>query len=472
MRAILRLSPFCLVAACTGAPSDRGPAPSAVPSQPVAATTAGVHPAEAPADVILVLEDGLRSDIGGPGAEAALFDALAAAAPGHPPLLRYTNASAQSVQAFLSIGSILTGRYPSAVPICSLPVGPKVTSTPWCVQIPASVPTIPGFLSIYGYSTALVVTPPSLREHDQIAGEFGAVFVSRDSEHDGLGSAVDNSLAWWTKSSGTPRFLMIVDDLAAPVMLGAPSQLAPGEVDTVVPKLRAAYSEGAAARGKELGRLLVAASAGTTRETWMIVTAAHGVSIGETTGTPSLPIAPVQHDILLERTLHVPLAIFGPASAGSPLVVPEVRELTDIAPTIAHLGRALPPAGLTGRDLFETAPPTTERVAYAEFGDMLAGRSQRYLLMARLWMHGGTALDPEITRKLRDRPSPGSTFTLHDIVADPMQTTNLVSTDPKDAATMYDALLALRTGPAAPPQGGLTQDQVAKLRSSGALNYW
>jgi hypothetical protein len=337
-------------------------------------------------------------------------------------------------------------------------------------------------LGIYGYRTALVVSTPRMKEHAALAGEFGEVL-----EADRSGSPVDASLAWWKASTGGPRLLVVVDDLGYRVAAKAPPRLEPGEAAGVSAALHAAYLEVAVDRGQDIGRLiagidaLAPATGAGARDVWTIVSSAYGVSIAETSGTPSMPLEPVQHDIILERTLHVPLAIYGPKSAWTgaplvdgtpPIVVSDVRELVDIAPTLAHLGQVIAPAGIAGRDLLETTPPSVERVAYAEFGDMLAARSTQYLLLARLWMHGGTALDPEITRKLVERPSPGSTFTLHDIVSDPMQTTNLVTDHVKEAGIMYDALVALRQGPGAPPAGGLTQEQVAKLRASGALNYW
>lgn len=444
-----------------------------------------------PADIVVVLENGLRADLGEGGAAAALFDAIAHAGP--VPLVQYTNVSVQSVQAFLSVGSMLAGRYPSAVPLCSVPIGPGADRSPWCAQFPAAVPTIPEVLAIYGYHTALAISPPHVAEHKALAGEFGEVIEAGDPLGGGVGPLVDASLAWWAKTSGGPRFLLVADDLSMAVTMKAPARLDPADTATAA-TLHDVYADAAAARGADIARLIAgtsplgpsvpagvpaAASAGSARETWTIVTSAYGLSIAETSGPPSMPLKPVQHDILLERTMHVPLAIYGPATAlveasgaPSPLVVSDVRELVDVVPTVAHLGRVMAPAGITGRDLLELGPPAVERVAYAEFGDMLAARSSRYLLLARFWMHGGTALDPEITRKLRERPSPGSTFTLHDIAADPYQTTNLVGDRLKEAAGLYDALLALRTGPGAPPAGGLTQEQVAKLRSSGALNYW
>jgi arylsulfatase A-like enzyme len=169
----------------------------------------------------------------------------------------------------------------------------------------------------------------------------------------------------------------------------------------------------------------------------------------------------------------VPLALYASpnAKAGERRDRADVVELTDIFPTFAALAQVLAPASLPGRDLF-AGPPAEPRYGYAEFGDMLAVRSANHLLMARLWMHGGTALDPEITTRLVNRPPQGSTFALHDIVKDPMQTTDLVTTDTEAARLLYTAMVERRTGPGAPPEGALSAEQIEALRTAGALNYW
>lgn len=103
---------------------------------------------------------------------------------------------------------------------------------------------------------------------------------------------------------------------------------------------------------------------------------------------------------------------------------------------------------------------------------MLALRTERHLLVARLWMHGGTALDPQLTEKLRMRPDPGSSFTLHDVLADPLQVHDIVQSDTTVAGSTWRRMLEIRTGPGAPPNGGLSPDQVAALRKAGSIGYW
>ena len=90
---------------------------------------------------------------------------------------------------------------------------------------------------------------------------------------------------------------------------------------------------------------------------------------------------------------------------------------------------------------------------------------------ARPARRGSAASGADRIRCVRGHAGGPSTVTLHDIVADPLQATNLVTDRVSEAAALYDALLALRTGPGAPPAGTLTAEQVAKLLASGTLGY-
>lgn len=388
-------------------------------------------------DIVVVLEDGLRA---GPAADAFL------AALGATPTVTYTTAWAPSVSRFVSHGAILSGRYPTAIPLCAWPGG--AAEAPWCTRLPAGVATLPSVLGIYDYHTALASTPKRPREIATIDEQFDDTLV------DTSGLVVDKALAWWGAHADKPRFLLVTDELTSSL---------PEEQDH--DKLLTAYNAAATEHGRALAPLLAGVRA---RPTWVFVTSAHGLSLDETTGTPSLPMGAVQHDILLERTLHVPLWGFGPA--GGPWRVDDVVEVVDLFPTIARLARAMPPADVAGRDLF--GKPDPARVALAEFGDMLAVRSARHLLMARLWLHGGSALDPLIEARLVSKSDPNRSFTLHDVVADPMQESDLYTKDPERAAQLYAAMVALRQGPGAPPLGPFSAEAVQAMRASGANTYW
>lgn len=438
------------LALCTGC---AGPVPVDAPAPP-SPTTQG------PADLLLVLEAGLRSDLGGAaGAEAAFAEAL-----GRAPDVRFAQACPQSVHGFVSTGSVLTGRYPSAIPLCSWGVG--AGQPPWCASLPVSAPTLPGVLAIYGYHTAYATTPPRPREAGSIESEFRDTVRGEGSTP--MRDVVDRALAWWDAHADAPRLLVVEDDLAASLSAGAPPSGTPDPGG--VARIAVAYRDTAADRGREIGRLLAGTLGGSGRAAYAIVTSTHGVNLGERTGTPSMPLVPVHHDILLERTMHVPMLLFS-SSGASPRTDDDVVELIDIAPTFARLAEVMPPAGLPGRDLL-TAPPDPDRVCYAEFGDMIAVRSRSHLLMARLWMHGGTTLDPEITRRLLEAPAGATSFALHDIAADPLQERELLATEEATGKALYREMARIRQTSGATPEDALSPERIEALRKTGAQSYF
>jgi arylsulfatase A-like enzyme len=408
-----------------------------------------------------VLDNGLRADPPGhPGAQAAFAQALQRA-----PDVRFEAAIAQSVSTYVSLGSVLTGRYPTAIPLCAWGLGAQ--EPPWCTRFPDGAPSLPEILAIYGYDTALVVVPPRVREHDQLAGEFDEVVVAAAN---GVADGVTRALDWWKAHAGHRRLLVLTANAAAPLAALAPPG-APSQAMDAATRARVlvAYENVARAHGEALAPLLDAVLAAGPRPAAVLVGSAHGVNLGETTGTASLPLLPIHHDILLERTLRVPLSLYTSA-AGPTRVVGDVVELVDVLPTFARLAGVMPPAALAGHDLLGASDP--ERVGYAEFGDMIAVRSRTHLLLARLWMHGGTTLDPEISRRLIEAPEGRTSFALHDVASDPLQEHELLEEQAALAHTLYERMVALRQGPGAPPDRGFTEEQVQALRGSGSQSYF
>ncbi len=66
-------------------------------------------------DIVLVLTSGLREDTDDHRATSLLLETT-----GVQPGLRFTAAYSQTVQPYISLGSMLTGRYPSAIPLCGV----------------------------------------------------------------------------------------------------------------------------------------------------------------------------------------------------------------------------------------------------------------------------------------------------------------------------------------------------------------
>ena len=419
-----------------------------VPAEPA---LAAVEP-QIPSDIMLVLINGMRADQPGiPGPVAGLLGALS-----RTPAVRFDRAVSQSVSSYVSVSSILTGRYPTAIPLCSWGLG--APTAPWCVTIPDASPTLPDVLGVYGYDTVLVNVSTGMREHASLAAEFGDVL-----------SFAEDAPGWWIAHAARPRLLVYLTDLTSPMMAAVPSARSRG--GDLPAALLAAYATRVAAESTSINVLLNMVLSNGPRPAWAFLTSAHGLVLGETTGTPSLPIGPIEHDVILERTIHVPLVVYSSAAVPEPRVEPAIVELLDLAPTIFRKANAMPPAGLSGHDLL-LGTPDPNRIAYAEFGDMIAVRSASHLLLARLWKHGGSTLDPEITERLLGASSSSSSFSLHNVEQDPMQTAERMVLEPELAHQLYDRMVEVRQGAGAPPENGLTPEQVKALRATGALNYF
>ena len=493
-------------------PSPRPPRGLALPL--LLGACAGPAPAPAPAtpDLMVVLVGGLRAPISdGPEPAPALLEA---AFGDRPPGLRFEAAYAQSVSAWLSLGSALTGRHVSSLPLCSPPVG-LGAPRPFCAALPAWAPTGAEVLGLYGYRAGLVVVDQP--ELGDLGRGFGAVIAEPDADLDasgeGWGAAVAAARAFWADPDPRPRLLVVVGRLDDRGRVEAERRLrldAPATPDEVArleaelpllhDRLRAGEAfplegEAAEAAGRaalvaaagDVGRALAPLLADVAPDDWVMLGGLYGLSLGEHDGshTPEqLSVGAAQ--VLLERTLRVPLALRGPLPEGLPEAVDAPVELLDLVPTWAALAGAVPPAGLPGRDLLATArAPDADRATYAEFGDMLSLHLGRWRVVFRPQQHGITSANPELTTALRAALPPGATggagrtedlddfWRLHDVRADPLQAHD-APLDPAEGPfpRMARALYELRVGPAAPPTARLSAAEVDALRQKGALHYW
>lgn len=482
-----------------------GPAPE-VPAAPAAPVAGG--PVSGPPDLVLVLAAGLRAD---PPGERAAEAAFLAPFDGSLSLVAAA-AYAQSTEPFASLGSLLTGRYPSAVPLCGStradPVSTRAEA--WCYGLPEGVPTLPGVLSLYGYRTALLhhLGPiPGLEEAFDLAVEFDP--DDGTTRWRKLAAAVQ---IWWEAAPG-PRLLVlelpdldlsqrdaIADELGLPEPPSergrptpdldqppprrppcAPLQGIEGEEDGTwdafngeVPDLAAtraralgAYRAEAAALGERVQALLQALPEDRARVT--VLAGLYGLSLGEAGGTDPDITGFFWTDRLTDRTLRVPLAVVGP---GPGRALDQPVELLDLAPTLLALGGAVPPHGLAGQDLlaegFAEHPAAT---AYAERGDMLALRQGDRLLTLRAVVHHMPSLDPYLTEILAC-PGLAGGLRLHDVRADPAQELDLVRAHPQEALAMKQVMMAVRTGPGAPPPALYEGDRLLQLRLTQAEGYW
>ncbi len=499
-------------------------------------------------DLVLVLVEGLRADMdGGPGAEAAFFAPFGAEL-SH----RWTAAYAQAPTPYLSVGTVLTGRYPSAIPLCGAPAGSQ--EAPWCHSLPADLPSLGTILGLYGYRSALWYG--GMGAADSFASTFDhsiALAEGRDdwaSPWDSLEEQVDT---WWNADALSPRLLVLVlPDLVVQhrpdlrVAMGLPATPGPSELVTTMaapgarrrregsqprrldtqslleglcvpgrparppqhaPKGHGAppygprrpgenkdmdkakptrfvtgpwsaldhalvmttYANAAGDLGSRLHGLLAGVAQGDERPRLTVLAGANGVSLGELTGSGAYPAAFAWNDLLLERTLHVPLAIA--SSREAPIVIDDtIVELVDVLPTLLAAAGATSPAGVAGRDLFSTAPEVQAPSAYAEFGDMLAVREGNLMLTLRARLHNATSLDPVLTEKLLCPGQEGSH--LHDVVADPMQLRALEMDQPDEAERLERRMIAYRTGLGAPPAERVDMERLWELRLTPSEGYW
>lgn len=414
-------------------------------------------------DFVLVGIAGLRGDV-----PSGAGSAFAAAFPGASV---YDAAYAQSVSRFTSWGSLLAGRYPSAIPLCGIPSGADATATPWCNTFPKERPSLPEVLALYGWRTALLATDLPGQEH--LRRLFQDVL---DADTPGVANdwtaLASVARAWWDADATRPRLLVVATadalvqerpDLLASTGLAGVRPNERGDADRV----STAFSAEAARLGKEVAGFVNALP--TQRPRWTFAFGTYGQRLGDI-AAPWQALGDTQpwSDVLLERTLHVPLVLSGPGVAARH--EPRVVELVDVVPTVARLAGVVPPAELPGADL--CAPSAGPDTAYAEFGDMLAVRAETRLYAVRGYFHYRSSLDPELTNFLLTPPSDDNKHYLHDVVTDPMQAGNLVRHDPEGARRMHALMSSIRLGVGAPPRDALDARRAFDLRMLPSEGYW
>ncbi|MFT5686774.1 MAG: arylsulfatase A-like enzyme [Myxococcota bacterium] len=382
-------------------------------------------------DIILLLSNGLRAD----GTDA-LLSGLALS-----PDWRFSSAYSQSPVPFTSLGSVLTGRYPSAIPMCGVPYRhvADIEAMPWCAGIPSERHTLPSVLALYGYTTALLTDTTLLRDH------LGSTFSEQLAD--------DEVAEWWAGVTG-PRLLVVSDST---LMLKTDATLRQASSDAI----QARFQEASETLGQRWGSLL---STLPTNNRRLVVAGLHGQNLKESGGGGSLPKNPLFNDIILERTVHVSLLVFGEPT---PRTITPPVELLDILPTALVWAGAAPLAGLPGTDLHSEADPSGH--AYAELGDMLMVRQGAEMLSLRAMLHHITALDPQLDQALQH---PTGHLHLHNVESDPLQTADLVREDLDRREELLLSLRAIRAGDAAPPPKAMTDEHLQAIRMTASEGYW
>jgi len=443
-------------------------------------------------DLLILLASGLRSDPGDTlGAESALLAPLGARV-----TWSFDDAYTASPSQLVSLGSLLTGRYPSAIPMCGLiRTGAKgETERPWCSRIPSDVPTLPEVLGLYGYDTALfrsrVFGGDALDTH--FDDSFAVVSVA-GGVRTPWPTLQDSLVDWWGAHADGPRLAVVVvsdlmyterpdifDDLGLEGWTGANAE-GRGRCAGLHQQAVARYDADAAAVGQALEGLLQQLDGlPSERPQVTVVGSTNGMSLGEIEGRLSTPDFFFSNSLVLDRTTHVPLVVsvddpdgrLGLGDLPPAVRVTAIVELVDLLPTLLELGGAVPPAGIAGRSLL--GGPEPEPYAYAELGDMVSLRSGRFTVNFRAPRHNSSALDPRLNQLLLAPGRRGRIY-LNDVVADPMQLN--VARPGLDYPVaqrdqLYEQLCTVRTGLAAPPPEAMTPERVKAIRLTHSEGYW
>ena len=483
----LPIAAAMLLASCSAEPAADAPTPAANAATPAVAEATGP-------DIVVVLAAGARALLGG-GEETGPLLRKQLEATG---VSMYTSAYAQSPSSFVSLGSLLTGRYPSAIPMCGLPVlAPDGGDDhPWCATIPDDRHTLPEVLGLYGYSTALL--------HANLPA--GEVFASRFQHAQDLTTQWEDgradwerihreAQAFWRRDHDRPHLLVVVvadtvislrPDVAARTgwsgqvpqlvepMLAHQPELAhrvTGPADHE--QLYTTYQQAVHGLGGGVRGLLTVLGEASQRPRWVVVAGLTGINLGEAGGNAEDHPTWGTNQLLLERTVHVPLFVIPPDPDATPRDIPQPVELVDLFPTLATLSGAVTPSGLPGQDLLEDPFPENHLAwAYAAHGDMLAVRQGALLYSVRGMFHNGTALDPEVTDFLIKAPEASTFRHLHDVIQDPLQQRELVDERADEVQTLHRLLVDVQTGVAAAPEGSLNAERLWELRMTRAEGYW
>jgi arylsulfatase A-like enzyme len=489
---------LCLCLACTR--SD--------PAREVAhALDGGVQP-----DIVLVLINGLRADPPGQeGPEALLLDTI-----GLEPWARFGAAYTASSAKQVALGSVLTGRHPSAIPLCGTPRLDGDRELPVCSRIPAEVPTLPEVLGHYGYSSALFAAEGD--SYDLVARGFGAV------ERSGTGRSPEQSwswlqqrsLPWWSLHASSPRLLVlstwIDDESFVEQLTHAQQQLAPSPAEKdawrashepwmvdrvagldawpiasqagrahVEQRYRAAVEAHGQGLGAVLAQLEPAAGEPRDRPLWVVISSLHGTLGRESGSTTPDQIWPGNFRLMLDRCIRVPLVLLRPGLEARPLAADHPVETLDLLPTFAQLAGAVPPAGMAGASLLEELKsPPEDAWAYSEYGDMLALRQGPWLMRFRYQKHGVTSLDPFLTEQLLERPPPAAgqpaqdhgTYLLHNVAEDPWQERDLSLERAELLRSMWQSMVRVRTEIATPPPELFQDETMQAIMGERAMHYW
>jgi arylsulfatase A-like enzyme len=389
-------------------------------------------------NVVLLTVDTLRADrLGAYGytarANSPAMDAQLAAG------VRFESAMAQRAATWPSLGSLLTGLYPSAHGVAENGYG-----------FPDDLPTLPKLLHAAGYRTGAFLSNMCDANH-QGWDDF-ACTGGQD------GKTVERARDWVGKlPQGRPFFLWVhLFGAHGPYYNGgdtAARELDPGYDGLLRPKrwaldevnikklalgetdrrhLDALYDAAVQGSDRSIGAVIAALHAAGHRErTIVVLTADHGEEL-------------YAHNRYLyhscsvyQTTLHVPLGIAAPGLIPAGAQVPQTVELIDVLPTLAALLALPPPSEQHGRSLV----PYLERPggggpgkpAFSEYG-----ASTIHTVVQDGWklVDNPDGYDPVCIPNAPPHHYPIGRAELYDLARDPREQTNLAASRPAKVAEL------------------------------------
>lgn len=429
---------------------------------------------EAQPDMLVVLLPTLSADPSGmPGAEAALMASFA-----DQPVRSFTRAYSQSISPHTSLGSFLSGLYPSAMPLCGFADfdATSLDAQPWCASLPQERALLPQALEAYGWRSLFLHT--SFLEQDAYDGRFGQqlAFLTSEWGYATPWPSLEVSVLEWWGQSDDPRLLVLqLADLASALPTNAGSSRPSGSAAAP-----ASFQDTAAVLGTQLASLVQRLERSSHRPLVVVLTSPHGYRhdpVEQRWNHLTQLMAPA---LLEERTLHVPLHFVGSAVQHG-ATHDEIVELRAVLPTLLGQAGVALPASVEPRDLLSDDPADHgDGTAYAEVGDMLSLARGRWLLRFRTMVHHGTALSADLTAFLQHPPGDAETGKNAGRSFYWLQDLQDQSWPPRDASVpqweqvlaLRDALIAVRAGPAAPHERAMDPQRLLELRMTASDGYW
>jgi len=207
--------------------------------------------------------------------------------------------------------------------------------------------------------------------------------------------------------------------------------LSDAEADVLVPRMKALYAAEVTMTDYWLGVFLDRlATRDLARDTMFVLVSDHGVFLGEHgfTGKSS--------EMLFPELIHVPMIVVDPKRRRAGATSPYYASTHDVAPTVLSLAGAEVPDRMDGVDLstlFDGNQPSPRSYAYG-------GYKNSFFLRTDRWAMSGIN-------------APGK-FQLYDLEADPGETRNLASRNPRKARQLYE-IVKRNAGGELPYYGGL-----------------